>query len=183
VASQYDPGVRYTLEISPEDVDHIRFYSTTHLFVLGSSVQKAKKAWDAEWAARTHGLSSLHLRCLEMRGLDLRLAHPPEGSDEWRRIVYGPSKAEYEEIDRVGSLAWYESYQANEKRARLLSATFLALSYDEQITCARFYRNAAAWGVFEGLLSEEDKKAIYKEAAYLDRLEDELLRRDDERDD
>jgi hypothetical protein len=118
-----------------------------------------------------------------MRGVRLQTDNPPEGSDEWRRIVLGLSDAEYDEIDRVGLLNWQESYQANEKRARLFSWDFLTLSRADQVTCARYYKNAAAWGVFEGLLSEEEELAIYSEVAELDRAEDELERREHERDD
>jgi hypothetical protein len=95
----------------------------------------------------------------------------------------GLSDAEYDEIDRVGLLNWQESYQANEKRARLFSWDFLTLSHEDQVTCARYYKNAAAWGVFEGLLSEEEEKAIYSEVEHLDRMEDELDRREHEWDD
>lgn len=179
VPYRYEPVVRDTWKVSPEDVERIRFYSTLPYPDGGEAI----KAWETGWAALTKGLSPAHLCRIESRGLNLRIAHPPEGSEEWRRIVMGPNDAEYEEMDREGSLAWDESYQANEERACLLSAAFLALSYAEQVTCARWYKNAAAWGIFEGLLSEEDRKALHIQSAYLDRMEDEMDRREHEWDD
>ena len=170
---RYDNVVRETWEVTPEDIEHIRFYSTM------DASEEALKAWDA----RTHELSPSHLHWLIMRGVRLQTDNPPEGSDEWRRIVLGLSDAEYDEIDRVGLLNWEESYQANAKRARLFSWDFLTLSRADQVTCARYCKNAAAWGVFEGLLSEEEELAIYSEVAELDRAEDELDRREHERDD
>jgi len=178
VTYRYEPVVRETWKVTPEDIDLIQFYST-----MPSSDPEALKAWEAGWAARTHGLAPIHLRRLEMRGLTLRIEHPPEGSDEWRRIVIGISDAEYDEMDRVGFLLWDECYQANEKRARLFSWDFLTLSQKDQVQCARWYKNAAAWGVFEGLLSEEEEKAIRSEVENLDRTEDELDRREHEWDD
>ena len=179
VPSAYEPVVRDVWKVSPEDVERIKFYSTLPYPDRGEAI----KTWETGWAALTHGLTPSHLRQLESRGLTLRIAHPPEGSDEWRRIVMGPNDAEYDEMDREGSLAWLKSYQANEKKARLFTWAFLSLSYAAKVACARWYKNAAAWGVFEGLLSEEEEKAIYGEAAHLDRMEDEMDRREHEWDD
>jgi hypothetical protein len=179
VTYRYEPVVRETWKVTPEDIDHIRFYSTLPF----PDREDALKAWEAEWAARTHGLSPAHLRRLETRGLTLRAEHPSEESDEWRRIVIGLSDAEYDEMDRVGFLLWDKSYQSNERRARLFSWDFLTLSQKDQVQCARWYKNAAAWGVFEGLLSEEEEIAIRTEVEHLDRMEDELDRREYERDD
>jgi hypothetical protein len=175
----YEPVVRDIWKVSPEDVERIRFYSTLPYPDRGEAI----KTWEAGWAALTKGLSPAHLCRIESRGLNLCIARPSEGSDEWRRIVLGLNDAEYDEMDREGSLAWLESYRANEEQARSLSAAFLALSYAEQITCSRWYKNAAAWGVFESLLSEEDRKAIHSQSVYLDRMEDEMDRREHEWDD
>ena len=109
VTYHYSPVVRDTWEPSPEDVERIRFYSTMPYADRGEAI----KTWEAGWAAFTKGLSPTHLRRIESRGLDLCVARPPEGSDEWRRIVYGFNKDEYDEMDRLGFLAWDESYRAN----------------------------------------------------------------------
>ena len=172
VTHSYVPVVRDTFEPTPEDIECIRFYGTLPYADRGTAI----KAWEEGWAARTLGLTPTHIHHLASRGLTLRSAHPPEGSDEWRRIVYGPSKDEYDEMDRLGFLGWDESYKANEKRARLFSLAFLSLSYNEQVRCARWYKNAAAWGVFEGLLSEEEERAIRRDVEALDRAEDEMDR-------
>jgi len=179
VPYRYEPVVRDTWEVTPKDVERIKFYSTLPFPDRGAAIQ----AWETGWAALTHGLSPSHLRRIESRGLSLCIARAPEGSEDWRRIVMGLNDVEYDEMDREGSLIWLESYQANEEKARTFSATFLALSYAKQVICSRWYKNAAAWGVFESLLSEEDKKAIYKEAAYLDRMEDEMDKKEHEWDD
>jgi hypothetical protein len=178
VAYRYEPVVRDLLEPSPENIERIRFYSTIP-FGVGDHARRAKAAWYAAWTSMTRDLSPDHVRSLESRGLQHRLHPPPEGAP----VDFGPTKEEYDEMDRLGLLAWEESYRANEVRALTLAAAFLGLSFNEQVTCARWYKNAAAWGVFEKLLTPEDRMVIESEVCYLDREEDELERREHEWDD
>jgi hypothetical protein len=171
----YTPVYRDPFQSTPEDIERIKFYSTIP-FRVGNEQQ-------AEWNFMTRGLSREHINSLETRGLTLRLTKPVEGSVEWHRVVVGIGKEEYDEMDREGLLGWEESYRMNKERARIFQEAFLALSFDEQVTCARWYKNAAAWEFFESLLAEEDKQTIYQEVEYLDHRDDEMDRREHEWDD
>ena len=180
VPFQYTPVHRELFAPTAQDVERILFYSTLAVAPPRSAI---RLQWDAEWAEKIRGLSATHVNAIERRGLSLRYEMPAEGSVEWRRIVHGYTEAEYDEMDRVGLLLWEESYKANEERARPFQEAFLALSFEEQVKCARWYRNAAAWGVLEGFLSEEDKLGIHSEVDYLNREEDEMDRHEHEWDD
>ena len=180
VPFRYAPVVRDAFVPTPEDVERMRFYSTIPFISTRSREGVALKA---RWAEKTHGLSAEHVRAIETRGISLRYDRPVEGSDEWRHTVFGYTTAEYDEMDRVGLLRWEESFRVNEDHARGFREAFLALSFEEQVTCARGYRNAPAWEFFESLFSEEDKDAIRSEADFLDREEDAMDRYEHERDD
>lgn len=179
VPFRYTPVVRDSFAPTTEDVARIQFYSTTPMGPRG----KVWSAWNAEWAEKIRGSSPTCIRAMETRGILLRLNRPVEGSVEWRHIVFGYTTEEYDEMDRVGLSQWEESFRMNEEKALAFREAFLSLSSAETVTCARLYKNAAAWGVLESFLSEEDREAIHSEVAYLDRLEDAMDRREHEWDD
>ena len=165
VASAYNPVVRDDYKTTSEDVALIEFYAA--LSAIPSAPQRA------EWQEKTRDLSMTHAERLETRGLWLKLAGAHKGTPAWNYIVYGPSKEDYDEMDRAGLENWREQYTAAGEEAQALVSGFLALSLDELVTCARWYRNAGAWAVFRAEFSEPEFAVIENEIDRLDHLDDE----------
>lgn len=147
----YRPVERIDYRTTEKDIELIQMW--TQVIRLGTNSS-------AEWFAATKGYSRRHRESLLDRANSLCHEKAEEGSEKWRRIVYGPTAAEYDEMDRVAHEQWREDVAAATQVCTELAPLFKTLPLEDQAFWYRESRNRHAWIALSSLLTEAEKKAI-----------------------
>jgi hypothetical protein len=148
---RYKPVLRIEYRTTEKDVELIQMWAKGMRSGTNTSV---------EWFTATKGFSHAHRESLLDRANSLLHEKAEDGSDKWRQIVYGPSEAEYNEMDRIGHQQWLEDTAAAKEVCTALAPLFRTFPLEDQAFWYRESRNPHAWVALTSLLTEAEKKAI-----------------------
>jgi len=153
----------YNLPVAYEPIQR-RQYRTTEkdieLIQMWNKVVSTGTNTSVEWFTATKGYSHAHRESLLDRANSLRHEKVEDGSDKWRQIVYGPSEAEYNEMDRIARQQWVEDAAAATEVCTALAPLFRTFPLEDQAFWYRESCNPHAWVALTSLLTEAEKKAI-----------------------